>query len=90
MIVKKKKRPKIYNVQKASELSQKLGRNLTDEELKQFEVKHQKVGDLKKKIFAFMSGQNGIEKRIKDKQGHIFDIADRALNKITSKIEKFL
>lgn len=89
MIVKKK-RPKIYNVQKASELSKKLGRNLTAEELKQFEVKQQKVGDLKKKIFAFMSGQNGIEKRIKDKQGHIFDIADRALNKITSKIEKFL
>lgn len=45
-----------------------------------------KPGDLKKKIYAYISGQTGIEKRIKDHQGHIMETSNRALNKILNKV----
>ena len=47
-----------------------------------------KPNELKKKIYAYMSGQNGIEKRIKDKVGHVLEISNRALNHIVNNIKK--
>ena len=47
-----------------------------------------KPGDLKKKIYSYISGQSGVEKKIKDKAGHMLETSNRALDRILNHIEK--
>lgn len=79
---------KKYNMKAAMEYSRKLGRKLTAEEMEKFEIKQSKPGELTDKIFSQMSGQTGVEKKSKNKVGHILDTSNRALGKILNKIEK--
>lgn len=79
---------KKFNTKAIEEQERKLGRKLTAEEKARYEIKPYQTGDIQNKIMSSISGQNGIEKSIKNKNGHILDIADRALNKVLNKIDK--
>ena len=79
---------KKYNVQAIEEQERRLGRKLTAEEKEKFEIKPLKPNELQNKLFSSMSGQSGLEKKIKNKVGHMLETSNRALNKVLNKINK--